>query len=1397
MSEKWLQFAEDHGFQCIPSPVREGVDLPGLSVPFCLQIKLIEGIAFPKRLSNKPLLVKLNLCVCDAKNRRFYGRSWSTQPVPRKSLANRKDALEINQNVYFHSLATETTTMILIELVACEDGPGNPMEISCGWTYLAPFGNVKLLPDSSVRSNLRQARVDFYQGSPRLLLCIHEVMSVLSSASLRSQAGCHLHYSLFVHSAMQPMLFLMPSDTFVGAWDQMPGLHGQTDPPSAIDLFWRPQLSKCYEASIEKLSLNFFPTVEMFELNLLDSLNADRQAKDNIEDDIGLKIIERRLVVGVHNGWKFVKRPHVAYLDLESRRASRRGSHRRGSLFQDGGDATATQLHLPTVIQLTDLVNHPLYAIVFMLEFVMSWPLKQKDKMNMSVTKAQSETVMVSWGVWTPSSAMSVHQQVEINVCGGVGPNPRQRLVYGTAADDDQQVGCGTIKFQFSSQLPSSTTSRRVSAFSNAPTDVTVSETAAVQVMAQELMDDNPEDVRSDVDSVSGMPEDGGPLPSTSYKTPTPVRRPKTSTPADELHGPRNELSQLPFTPVTHVTSTLPQSQFTFHGPLPTTLPHPHPLASSYVSMVPRAVHAQLHDAGFVDILDGDGCLPVEVDLTDAVHVNVEKELRDELQCNQITLQFLAISQCPNIYKPTSQDDFQLRPMYESVFFTFQFYRFSEVTSERLNLVSVDSDSLCILRRGQQQSPGLEIRFDVDPAEFEQNESRFLFDYLQTRMLQVDIWDGDSLLHLGIACLPLVHLIRQIRTAVRSTHDVPIAYNKYSEDASGLVGDLMRGGSVRPPGGQAATEIRGILHTRLVNVGAKSSVTPQGATPNIARSFMHSFLEALTVSKTAVIAYQNQPKNKQSVRGHRLVEIDRELASVIQSRKLGHPSVTFQRKQQMNGLDTEARQRKLKRMEFVRQTQTPAGLRVSDRWSNQQRAQELRTVVAFRERHKDEKIAQALCESITANYTVHSRYGVASFFEYVLKNPYETPVTLKIVWNCDELNIIVDIKEWMYFKRLSDVTTPLEEDMFVQSGDGSWEIFLKARETVYIPFKHQTLHPPPDKTKSIKVSFLKSQDQRPVGILLVKIKPLSGSIDQTFRFQHPEQSFMKKSIIIPPWHVMASSRNRILPETWEDDKERKLQLCCSDSNVVCEVRKGAGPEPSQIFIKVACQTAPSLSKFFLLLYLDPYRVKPIQTWQFYVHSLQRIDFSAVQGQTSHLSVVLRGSSAPCTVQCYSSHPQDLVVHPTSSFQLAANAAHELQLSFKSMETGAQSIFVNIVDVDMRCLVKTWLVCVNSRPPVVTKAFEQMLYTSDMAANKKITYQNPYSVAKRFHLFSTCPEILQFKEDTFDISGVQSYPIGLRFMPQRTPTTREILIFINNDDDKTEECFCVKAVYNNK
>lgn len=65
-----------------------------------------------------------------------------------------------------------------------------------------------------------------------------------------------------------------------------------------------------------------------------------------------------------------------------------------------------------------------------------------------------------------------------------------------------------------------------------------------------------------------------------------------------------------------------------------------------------------------------------------------------------------------------------------------------------------------------------------------------------------------------------------------------------------------------------------------------------------------------------------------------------------------------------------------------------------------------------------------------------------------------------------------------------------------------------------------------------------------------------------------------------------------------------------------------------------------------LCHRDAWLAVPTQIWQFYLHSLQRLDLSGTAGQLARLSLLLRGTAAPRRVQAFTSHPQELQVTPT-------------------------------------------------------------------------------------------------------------------------------------------------------
>lgn len=132
------------------------------------------------------------------------------------------------------------------------------------------------------------------------------------------------------------------------------------------------------------------------------------------------------------------------------------------------------------------------------------------------------------------------------------------------------------------------------------------------------------------------------------------------------------------------------------------------------------------------------------------------------------------------------------------------------------------------------------------------------------------------------------------------------------------------------------------------------------------------------------------------------------------------------------------------------------------------------------------------------------------------------------------------------------------------------------------------------------------------------------------------------------------------------------------------------------------------------------------------------------------------------------------------------------------------------------------------------------------AHKRITYTNPSPTRRAYRLCSDHPDLLRFQEDAFQVRGLrgqrvwvrrlrasacawslrastglaarklleergrrgwalgprcflqvgggETYTIGLRFVPRQRAGEEEILVYINDREDKTEEAFCVKVSY---
>ncbi|XP_008587641.1 PREDICTED: nephrocystin-4, partial [Galeopterus variegatus] len=1037
----------------------------------------------------------------------------------------------------------------------------------------------------------------------------------------------------------------------------------------------------------------------------------------------------------------------------------------------------------------------------------------------------------VRWAAWNPSLGAGPGR-VTLPLQGGIQLNPFHRLVYkvpsaSMSSEEVKQVESGTVQFQFSlsseehqdtpTEHASSTRAERRPS-RKPPTSPSSPPAPAPQGLA--ATQDSPvgpglslsqlaASSQSPAQRRSARPtlqQPGGSQPSPAQAQELPLEGRISHLEADlsqtssVLETSVEQLQELPFTPL--------------HAPIVVGTQ-----TRSSTSQISRASMVLLQSSGFPEILDANNQPAEAVNPTDPVKFNPQKEESDCLQSNEIVLQFLAFSRAAPDYRGT--------PWPKTVYFTFQFYRFPPATTPRLQLVKLDkagktgSGSLShvlvpINKDGafDAGSPGFQLKYMVDPGYLKPGEQRWFLRYLAAQTLQLDVWDGDSLLLIGSAAVQMKHLLRQGRPAVQVSHELEVVATEYEQDMVVVSGDVSRLGSVRPIG--VHTVVKGWLHLTLANVGhsceqrvRKSSALPPSRSRVISNDGAGRF-------SGGSLLMSGGPRPARVVQAQKLADVDSELAAVL----LSHPPGSAGPRSA--GCEADAiRRRKLERMRAVRLQEAGAecggGRRTSMLAQQSVRAQHLRdlqVIDAYRERTKAESIASVLSLAITTHHTLYATLGTAEFFEFALKNPHNTQHTVTIEIDNPELSVVLDSREWRYLKDAAGLLTPVEEDMFRLQGSLSPQLYLRPREVIHIPFKYQSfsmgqlaqaqasaeLHSEEGTdagstwksstmpTKHAKVVFRASRG-KPLAVLCLTVEPQPHVVDQVFRFCHPELTFLKKAIRLPPWRTLPGA-----PVGMPGD-DPPVHVRCSDPNVICETQNVGPGEPRDVFLKVASGPSPEIKDFFVIIYMDHWLAVPVQTWQVYLHSLKRVDVSCVTGQLTRLSLVLRGMQTVRKVRAFTSHPWELKTDPSGVFVLAPHGVQDLHIGLRPWRAGSRFVRLNLVDVDYHQLVASWLVCLSCRQPLISKAFEITLAAGEgKGAHKRITYTNPYPSRRTFHLHSDHPDLLHFKEDSFQVGGGETYTIGLQFAPGQRAGEEEILIYINDHEDKNEETFCVKVIY---
>ncbi|XP_075803016.1 nephrocystin-4 [Microtus pennsylvanicus] len=1412
-----------------PHPLRAR-QLGKESTAFQCVLKWLDGPLIKQGILDMLLELECHLRVSlfDVTYRHFFGRTWKTVVKPTNQLSRQPPRIIFNEPFYFHTTLNHPNIVAVVEVVAeGRKRDGSLQVLSCGFGILRIFGNKPESPTSAAQDK----RLRLYHGTPRALL--HPLLQdpIEQSKHVTLMENCSLQYTLKPHPPLEPAFHLLPENLLVSGLQQIPGLlppHGDTG-----DALRKPRFQKTTTWHLDDLFFTLYPSLEKFEEELLELLVSDHFREGaGLPDGGTLEVLERRLHVCVHNGLGFVHRPQVVVLVPEMDVALTRSASFSRRISASSKNSSGNQaLVLRSHLRLPEMVSHPAFAIVFQLEYVFSSPSGVDGSAASSTSLSNLACMhMVRWAVWNPEPEVT-QGKVTLPLQGGIQHNPSHCLVYkvpsaSMSSEEVKQVESGTIQFQFSLSSDTPTeradgpkaerrSSRKMPASPSGTPTPTDQDLAAIQ--------DSPVGPGLSLSQLAASPQSL--TPRSSSKIP-----PQALDSPQSPQGPQLQAESMLEGRVSHLEADLSQTSLVLGTPavidhlqeLPFT-PLQAPIvvgaqSRSSRSQLSRAAMALLQSSGFPEILDARQ-QPVEaVNPTDPVRFNPQKEESDCLRGNEIVLQFLAFSR--------AAQDCPGAPWPQTVYFTFQFYRFPPETTPRLQLVKLDgtgkssSSSVShvlvpINKDGSFDagSPGFQLRYMVDPGFLKPGEQHWFTHYLAAQTLQVDCWDGDSLLLIGSAGVQMKHLLRQGRPAVQVSHELEVVATEYEQETMVVSGDVAGFGNVKPIG--VHTVVKGLLHLTLANVGhvceprARSSSSLPPSRSRVISNDGANFFSG------GSLLIPGGPRRKRVVQAQKLADVDSELAAML----LTHTRAG--QGPQTSGREADAvHRRKLERMRLVRLQESgeESGSRrislLAQQSTRAQHSRDLQVIDAYRERTKAESITSVLSQAITTHHTLYATLGTAEFFEFTLKNPHNTQHTVAIEIDSPELSIVLDSQEWRYFKEATGLHTPLEEDMFHLRGSLAPQLYLRPRETAHIPFKYQNfsvgpLAPPqapaemslekdPESrplwkysampTKHAKVLF-RAETGRPIAVLCLTVEPQPHVVDQVFRFYHPELTFLKKAIRLPPWHTLPGA-----PVGMPGD-DPPVHVRCSDPNVICEAQNVGPGEPRDVFLKVASGPSPEIKDFFVIIYTDRWLAEPVQTWQVCLHSLQRVDVSCVAGQLTRLSLVLRGTQTVRKVKAFTSHPQELKTDPAGVFMLPPHGVQDLHVGMRPRRAGSRFVHLNLVDMDYHQLVASWLVCLSCRQPLISKAFEITMAAGEgKGASKRITYTNPYPSRRTYHLHSDRPDLLQFKENSFQVAGGETYTIGLRFMPSGSTGQEEILIYINDHEDKNEETFCVKVLY---
>ncbi|KAH7722132.1 Protein NPHP-4 [Aphelenchoides avenae] len=768
------------------------------------------------------------------------------------------------------------------------------------------------------------------------------------------------------------------------------------------------------------------------------------------------------------------------------------------------------------------------------------------------------------------------------------------------------------------------------------------------------------------------------------------------------------------------------------------------------VSSLPRGVAVYLSRQDFPLIRDRNGEVPRAVDPFAKRAINTELELRDRLDTNEVVLQFLAFMPLSNTYISTNTRS-------SHYFFTFQFYRFREVTTERLLahsgrewrptepavLKRIDENNRLIEDDGN----GFMVKFTIDKSSMSPADPDDFAQYLSWHSLYIDVWNADSLIHIGTAAVPLKFLCRQGTEAVQATLQCPVVQNSL-------------------PGDPVTTSL---LYLRLASIGH----------PSNSQIDLYESTNTAAVVSQRLVRLGADTKSKFRLRARPLSAIhDSALQRFLNIQKLD----IHQRKEEVFSNQNIYRIQQWNEMKKGSNEQPPAPTKAMlKRFIFQE---ELDAYKALRNESKASKLLKAVFRGITVNHIIRAKFGQVEFFEYVLQNTFAEPVNCAIDITDSRLSLVKNADEWKFFKASNHVKTPLERDLFYVDKDGETTIRLNSMESIFVPFKYDAFATSDPSTNGdnfeIKAIFKRTDTGEPISILELLVHNRNYTITNSYRWFHEESTRLSKLLRI----------------SGVKDNQRILGLRVTDPTVLCSLRNtpNAGQE---LLLTCYAGESPSTKSFVVFLYADTHHHRLLAAWKIIVHAVQRLNVEGIQGQTTKIPLYLRRTGQEETVQFFSS-TEALSFIPSQPIMATSHAITDVKALLVPNFTGSRAAVVTAVDASSRHLLSIWMLQVAVREPNIVKTYAiEIPLAETKTVQKRLSFENQYSIPRKFRLHTSNEQLVSVQHEYYEVAPREVVTVLLNFQPVRLnrPTTVQAILFVENAETaQQEEAYALKISY---